>query len=971
MNPNFGQQKSTLTAAQIALLSNIQPSAIPFISTMNQNVSITANPTFNSLTLTTGFPQPTSLNLNAGTAASPTLHYASDLTAGIYHPSAHTLSIAVNSADALTVSPTFTTSYIPLNVVPVGSQAAPSLQLGSAATGFYLTNSTDISVTCGNKTVADFANALTTFYTTTCFEALSEYIVGLSPYQNVWNNGSVRWNIGLKNSETGANAGADWYISSCTDAGANLAVPITVTRSTGNVVFCANTQALTASVGQSNDGLHTFEVAGDSTFKQPTATVVSANVLATQDSTFTGGSYHWSGTNWTVGSSQLAHTVTAANTATLSSPAFVSGTTYLITVSFNSTSASLPANYFTIRIGTASTSNLGTITGASSGIGEIVVANGTSMTIVPSSTWTGYLSSITVQSVTASTPAVITFNNLSAACTSINSTEASSTYVGLNSGLSQVQSASYNSAFGTNSMTYGGYQCSAFGYGALYKTLSSYSSAFGYNALTASTTGIQNNSFGYASLAACTTGFSNSGFGSQALGSLTTGNANCAFGYNSGSALTTGTNSIFIGSNSTTSLNSVSYSIAIGDTASVSASNQTVIGCPGHTTVTQLLGQLQMPAGTVAAPAHSFVTATGNGMWLPGTATLAFSIGGVSAGFIANSSYHYSTFHGYQAGNGLLTVGDLNSAFGYQAGQAITSGTNNSLFGVSAGGAITSGTQNTCYGVSAGSQISTGTTHTLLGMNAGQHVSTGSGNTLVGYNSATTMTTDTNCTIVGTSSGTNYNGATQCIHLGYNNAGSGATATNEIVIGNGLSGLGSNTMMLGGSSITNSSLYGALSLPSQPTLMLYSTATQALTTPGTVYTVQFPTSQISQNLTNWITVSGTNNLYFQNPTSSPQLWFVSYQIPMNTASSVTVVLTTWLGLSSTANGASTGGRYGNVASTMTLNNNTYPICNSTGTIVQIPAGSYMVVSAQQFSSGGALSIGNTTTNFAYVQIRQL
>jgi hypothetical protein len=114
-------------------------------------------------------------------------------------------------------------------------------------------------------------------------------------------------------------------------------------------------------------------------------------------------------------------------------------------------------------------------------------------------------------------------------------TVASDTYLNTASGTGALQNILTTSL--------GGYQSSAFGYGALLSDTSGYrNTAMGTNALTANTTGYGNAAFGYESLFMNTTGIHNTGTGNFSLYSNTSGNANVAFGIYALYSNTTGTN---------------------------------------------------------------------------------------------------------------------------------------------------------------------------------------------------------------------------------------------------------------------------------------------------------------------------------------------------------------------------------------------------------------------------------------------
>jgi len=175
-----------------------------------------------------------------------------------------------------------------------------------------------------------------------------------------------------------------------------------------------------------------------------------------------------------------------------------------------------------------------------------------------------------------------------------------------------------NIAIGANSLnsnlTTGGN--TAVGYEALAsEATSGYNTAVGYNALVQANGNGTNDAFGADSLNADTTGVGNAAFGYYSLGN-TNGNYNTAVGFYACSNATSGgsnvcigpstqvgtTNSgaIVIGSNASVPSNA-NNSIAIGFGAAAQHANQTIIGAPGATVQTTVLGIQSQQLSTIAS----------------------------------------------------------------------------------------------------------------------------------------------------------------------------------------------------------------------------------------------------------------------------------------------------------------------------------------------------------------------------------
>jgi len=202
---------------------------------------------------------------------------------------------------------------------------------------------------------------------------------------------------------------------------------------------------------------------------------------------------------------------------------------------------------------------------------------------------------------------------------------------------------------------------------------------------------------------------------------------------------------------------------------------------------------------------------------------------------IGRSSMQYIT-SGYQnsaTGTAALqrvTSGYQNAALGFNSGNSITSGYQNVFIGSSSGREITSsyqnigiganslgelrtnsdGYQNVGIGDNTFNRLSEGRQNVALGSGAGNNLGSEMGachrNTLIGTNSMSEIGEGSNNTCLGYKSGGKDPNIDDGVvvnfstYLGYNTIASGST-TNEIAIGYNAEGGGSNTVVLGNSSI--------------------------------------------------------------------------------------------------------------------------------------------------------------------------
>jgi len=136
-----------------------------------------------------------------------------------------------------------------------------------------------------------------------------------------------------------------------------------------------------------------------------------------------------------------------------------------------------------------------------------------------------------------------------------------------------------------------------------------------------------------------------------------------------------------------------------------------------------------------------------------GPNTNSNTVAGVGAGpsitpDSASGAGNLNTFFGWMAGNA-NTNGDTNTFFGAKAGLLTAGGYSNSFFGFSAGGSNTGGRQNNFFGIEAGFSNTTGTSNTFIGPFAGHGNTTGDDNVFIGDGAGNGVSTGGNNTIIG------------------------------------------------------------------------------------------------------------------------------------------------------------------------------------------------------------------------------
>ena len=190
---------------------------------------------------------------------------------------------------------------------------------------------------------------------------------------------------------------------------------------------------------------------------------------------------------------------------------------------------------------------------------------------------------------------------------------------------------------------------------------------------------------------------------------------------------------------------------------------------------------------------------------------LSFNVSTNKATFSADA-----TINGLTVGRGNGNI-NTNTTVGASAGNANTTGFNNTFIGSSSGLRNSTGYDNTFVGESAGQNSTTGNSNTFLGREAGLINITGSNNTAIGWNALRFKTIGDNNVGLGYGAGydigtfTGYN-ASNSIFIGSFSKAAGDNQTNQIVIGTEISGLGSNTTLIGNTFTTATAIYGNLLL---------------------------------------------------------------------------------------------------------------------------------------------------------------
>ena len=207
----------------------------------------------------------------------------------------------------------------------------------------------------------------------------------------------------------------------------------------------------------------------------------------------------------------------------------------------------------------------------------------------------------------------------------------------------------------------------------------------------------------------------------------------------------------------------------------------------------------------------------------------------------------------------LVATGNSNTAIGHASGDAVTTGSENTLVGQSAGGAVSTGARNVAMGHVAMNTVTTGSDNVSIGTTSMQiAASTSAENVAVGR-SALIRGTCSQSVAIGSNAGAyfasfqNLTAVTNSIFIGAFANPSLDNPSNCIVIGYNVQGDGSNTAVLGNSSITSTRIAGSATSKvtvDGDTMRIVGTRTPASNAAGTAGDFAFGTN------------SGTTYLYY-------------------------------------------------------------------------------------------------------------
>lgn len=178
--------------------------------------------------------------------------------------------------------------------------------------------------------------------------------------------------------------------------------------------------------------------------------------------------------------------------------------------------------------------------------------------------------------------------------------------------------------------------------------------------------------------------------------------------------------------------------------------------------------------------------------------------------FNQNTTGYRSTAIGYSA-LGENTTGYRNTALGSNALELNTTGYDNAAVGTYALNVNTTGYENTSIGIYSLEANTTGNRNVAIGFASLENNTTGYRNTAIGSRSGRYLAD-------GVTSNTN---SISSIFIGSDTEALAASGTNEIVIGYGAEGLGSNSVVLGNSSITKTLLRGNVGIGASSSNQLY------------------------------------------------------------------------------------------------------------------------------------------------------
>jgi hypothetical protein len=289
--------------------------------------------------------------------------------------------------------------------------------------------------------------------------------------------------------------------------------------------------------------------------------------------------------------------------------------------------------------------------------------------------------------------------------------------------------------------------------------------------------------------------------------------------------------------------------------------------------------------GTISyVPRFTGTTTIGNGSIFDngtnigiGTTTLTEKVNIVGKIDIVDNPSYNNVFIGRMAGtsNG---NGYSNTAIGYSALKNAIGTANNTVLG-SGSGLFSSGSDNTIIGGSIMAFSGSNSNNTAIGYQALFQATSSSFNTAVGKNSLGNVISATYNIAVGDQSGRLLTTGTNSVYLGNFTTASSGSVTNEVVVGSNNAGIGSNTVVLGNSSIVTTALRGNVGIgTTSPSLLLQVGSRGGIGNDGVVFWGQALTGN-NRGYLSWDTdmasVNAISNLVFRTNTSSERLRITS------------------------------------------------------------------------------------------------
>jgi hypothetical protein len=179
---------------------------------------------------------------------------------------------------------------------------------------------------------------------------------------------------------------------------------------------------------------------------------------------------------------------------------------------------------------------------------------------------------------------------------------------------------------------------------------------------------------------------------------------------------------------------------------------------------------------------------------------------------VYNTGKGDSTFFGYEAGLNDDGTNNANVFVGYRTGKFNTTGFGNSFYGIFSGLSNTTGSGNAFFGYNAGGNNTNQNDNSYFGHLAGVSIVTGQNNCFFGKSAGMYVTGDFSLT-----------SADNSVFIGMNSRAKASLQTNQIVIGYDTTGEGSNTILIGNTSITDNYIRGNFNITDGRNLIIGTT----------------------------------------------------------------------------------------------------------------------------------------------------